>query len=50
MRCPDRAYLGVEVGEDGQAAGHQAQQDGQHPRPRPNPLLFVPGDQILKTH
>ena len=36
------AYLGVEVGHDGEATGEEAEEDGQHPGPGPDPLLLVP--------
>ena len=36
------AYFWVEVGEDSEAAGKAAQEDGQYPRPPTDTLLLVP--------
>jgi hypothetical protein len=41
MRLDGCAYFRVEVGEDAQAAGTAAQQDGQHPGPGAYALLLV---------
>jgi hypothetical protein len=36
------AYFWIEVGEDPEAAGKEAEEDGQHPGPRTNPLFLIP--------
>ncbi len=41
MRLDGCAYFRVEVGEDAQAAGTAAQEDGQHPGPGAYALLLV---------